>query len=410
LGSGRKTLQRQGSSSLRSPRIRNSFEQTEIASFEAGQEFVSIQIPAPSGVAIDGDSNMFAVSLLDVTSETSGSTEVTLGDINKTLVILRRGDIAGRLCFPYTQLLIQGSAEQMTLEILVQRKENCQGPATCNFRTERLSAVPGYDYEPLEGEISFEAGATEAFINVEILPKQGLVQTDFILILTDPDGCDFDPSTDGGIENEILTIVVGPADLLCSTFSTKVLMWFDKGFNLNQLRLGNAEYMEQFTGAFFVNGSLAEQRDASAMDWCFHIICLPWKLTFMFVPPPAYCHGWVCFWMSMVAIAGMTYMIGDLAEVFGCAIGMPDLLTAISVVALGTSMPDLFASRTAAIQDSSADASIVNVTGSNCVNVFLGLGLPWLIGSIYWRVAAWDPRWEAEYPEVASVQRGESVM
>ena len=50
-------------------------------------------------------------------------------------------------------------------------------------------------------------------------------------------------------------------------------------------------------------------------------------------------------------------------------------------------MPDLFASRVAAQEDPTADASIVNVTGSNSVNVFLGLGLPWTLASIYWETA-----------------------
>ena len=29
-------------------------------------------------------------------------------------------------------------------------------------------------------------------------------------------------------------------------------------------------------------------------------------------------------------------------------------------------------------------SSVTNVTGSNSVNVFLGLGIPWIMGSIYW--------------------------
>lgn len=37
--------------------------------------------------------------------------------------------------------------------------------------------------------------------------------------------------------------------------------------------------------------------------------------------------------------------------------------------------PDTFASKVAAIQDQYADASIGNVTGSNAVNVFLGIGV-----------------------------------
>lgn len=52
-------------------------------------------------------------------------------------------------------------------------------------------------------------------------------------------------------------------------------------------------------------------------------------------------------------------------------------------MALGTSLPDLFASRTAAKNEKYADNAIGNVTGSNSVNVFLGLGLPWLIASVY---------------------------
>ena len=61
-------------------------------------------------------------------------------------------------------------------------------------------------------------------------------------------------------------------------------------------------------------------------------------------------------------------------------------MTAITLVALGTSLPDLFASKTAALQEKYADNSIGNVTGSNSVNVFLGLGLPWLMASIYWHI------------------------
>lgn len=63
---------------------------------------------------------------------------------------------------------------------------------------------------------------------------------------------------------------------------------------------------------------------------------------------------------------------------------MKSSVTAITFVALGTSLPDTFASVTAANNSEYADAAIGNVTGSNCVNVFLGLGLPWLYASIYW--------------------------
>lgn len=43
---------------------------------------------------------------------------------------------------------------------------------------------------------------------------------------------------------------------------------------------------------------------------------------------------------------------------------------------------DTFASKVAAVGDEYADSSIGNVTGSNSVNVFLGLGVAWSIAAI----------------------------
>ena len=46
-------------------------------------------------------------------------------------------------------------------------------------------------------------------------------------------------------------------------------------------------------------------------------------------------------------------------------------------------LPDTFASKTAAIEDDTADNSVGNVTGSNAVNVFLGIGIAWTMAAIY---------------------------
>ena len=51
------------------------------------------------------------------------------------------------------------------------------------------------------------------------------------------------------------------------------------------------------------------------------------------------------------------------------------------------SILDTFASKTAAIQDETADASVGNVTGSNAVNVFLGVGIAWSMAAIYHEAA-----------------------
>lgn len=101
----------------------------------------------------------------------------------------------------------------------------------------------------------------------------------------------------------------------------------------------------------------------------------------------------------------LTAVIGDLASQFGCWVGLKDAVTAISFVALGTSVPgrllnphihiypltppqpttpslDTFASKVSAVQDKYADNSIGNVTGSNAVNVFLGIGIAWTLAAV----------------------------
>lgn len=73
-----------------------------------------------------------------------------------------------------------------------------------------------------------------------------------------------------------------------------------------------------------------------------------------------------------------------MAILLGCEIGLRESVTAITIVALGTSLPDTFASMTAARTSEFADSAIGNITGSNSVNVFLGLGVPWAIATTYW--------------------------
>merc|ERR1719384_2340277 len=119
------------------------------------------------------------------------------------------------------------------------------------------------------------------------------------------------------------------------------------------------------------------------MDYIMHLLTFPFKVVFSVVPPPGLMGGWPCFLVSLAMIGLIVIVVGDLAGIFGCLIGLKDEVTAITFVALGTSLPDTLASKIAAVNEKHADNAIGNVTGSNSVNVFLGLGLPWVIAAIY---------------------------
>ncbi|KAM9362921.1 sodium/calcium exchanger 1a isoform 3-T3 [Symphorus nematophorus] len=158
------------------------------------------------------------------------------------------------------------------------------------------------------------------------------------------------------------------------------------------LVIGTNSWREQFVEAMTVGSGddddgddCSEEKLPSCFDYVMHFLTVFWKLLFAFVPPTDYWNGWACFFVSISVIGLLTAVIGDLASHFGCTVGLKDSVTAVVFVALGTSVPDTFASKVAAIQDQYADASIGNVTGSNAVNVFLGIGVAWSIAAIFHR-------------------------
>ncbi|MGH0179960.1 UNVERIFIED_CONTAM: hypothetical protein FKN15_010535, partial [Acipenser sinensis] len=184
-------------------------------------------------------------------------------------------------------------------------------------------------------------------------------------------------------KNKAFTIVLGEP----------VLSTVDKLIKKTNLALvvGSSSWREQFVNAVTVSAGdddeeeSGEERLPSCFDYIMHFLTVFWKVLFAFVPPTEYWNGWACFIVSISLIGVLTAVTGDLASHFGCTVGLKDSVTAVVFVALGTSVPDTFASKVAAIQDQYADASIGNVTGSNAVNVFLGIGVAWTIAAIYWK-------------------------
>jgi len=134
-------------------------------------------------------------------------------------------------------------------------------------------------------------------------------------------------------------------------------------------------------------------QDVEASEAFLHFLGMPWKVIFATIPPRNMWGGWAAFIIALAEIGAVTTVVGELATVLGCTIGLRIQATAITLVAMGTSLPDTFASKTAAESSDNADSAIGNVTGSNCVNVFLGMGLPWVLGSVYW-VAKFDAPYE----------------
>eukprot|EP00732_Lithocolla_globosa_P002315 Lithocolla_globosa_v1_NODE_1489_length_2538_cov_14.496979.p1 type:complete len:331 gc:universal NODE_1489_length_2538_cov_14.496979:1046-54(-) len=258
------------------------------------------------------------------------------------------------------------------------------GKCSVEYCTKDGTALEGSDYVRTEGVLVFEQGETRKKIRIEIINSDEYEKEEmFTLRLSNPQNCLL-----GNLTTAFITI---GEDAELRNLSDQIT----KLFNINRdlYRVGSESWRQQFRDAFEIPDDLFTQ----IMHW----ITLPWKVLFAICPPTKFFGGYLTFVVSLSMIGGVTTLISDLATLLGCSLGLKDSVTAITIVALGTSLPDTVASRTAAIMDDTADAAIGNVTGSNSVNVFLGLGISWTIGAVYWHVVGATPIWQARVsPEI----------
>ncbi|OVA00233.1 Sodium/calcium exchanger membrane region [Macleaya cordata] len=124
---------------------------------------------------------------------------------------------------------------------------------------------------------------------------------------------------------------------------------------------------------------------------CWQLILAPWRLLFAFVPPCHIYHGWIAFICSLTFISGIAYVVTELTDMISCVTGINPYVIAFTALASGTSWPDLVASKIAAERQTTADSAIANITCSNSVNIYVGIGIPWLIDTTYNFIAYREP-------------------
>ncbi|KAI7982148.1 Magnesium/proton exchanger [Camellia lanceoleosa] len=123
----------------------------------------------------------------------------------------------------------------------------------------------------------------------------------------------------------------------------------------------------------------------------WHILLVPWRLLFAFVPPCQIAHGWIAFICSLIFISGIAYIVTQFTDLISCVTGINAYVIAFTALAAGTSWPDLVASKIAAERQTTADSAIANITCSNSVNIYIGIGVPWFIDTAYNFIALREP-------------------
>ncbi|XP_030627640.1 sodium/calcium exchanger 3 isoform X3 [Chanos chanos] len=307
------------------------------------------------------------------------------------------------------------------MEVKVLRTSGARGTVIVPFRTmEGLAKGGGEDFEDTFGELEFKNDETCKTIQVKIIDDEEYEKNkNFFLELAEPRMVDMSLQKERererrkkgeeltrekltSEEEEARRIAEMGKPVLGEHARLEVIIeesyefknTVDKLIKKTNLALvvGTNSWRDQFMEAITVSAGdededdTGEERLPSCFDYVMHFLTVFWKVLFACVPPTEYWNGWACFFVSIVIIGLLTAIIGDLASHFGCTIGLKDSVTAVVFVALGTSVPDTFASKVAAVQDTYADASIGNVTGSNAVNVFLGIGMAWSVAAVYWHM------------------------
>lgn len=105
--------------------------------------------------------------------------------------------------------------------------------------------------------------------------------------------------------------------------------------NVDKLAVHRNTWLEQMKDALSVNGGDLE--NATCIDYVLHLLAFNWKVVFSLIPPPSLLGGWLCFIVSLAAVGLVTAIIGDIASIFGCIVGLKDSITGESLIQVNES-------------------------------------------------------------------------
>jgi solute carrier family 8 (sodium/calcium exchanger) len=222
-----------------------------------------------------------------------------------------------------------------TVQIPVERKDGYDGNVLVFVKTIDGDAVAGVDYEALseEYEMHFAHTVREQFLEINLINNPEKESCNFSVEITavEPEGAKI-----GEQASTLVAITNDPEYEKVMKEVTELMQ-----DEMEKYGVGTSSWGEQLHNAMNMEG---DGDDFECSDYFFHFLSFYWKVFHAMVPPTDYGGGWATFWVSLAFIGLITAFVGDCAKMLGCVIGLKDSVTAITFVALGTSLPDTFAS------------------------------------------------------------------
>ena len=119
------------------------------------------------------------------------------------------------------------------------------------------------------------------------------------------------------------------------------------------------------------------------LTWLQYIIVLPLVLVLVVTIPDVTKPGWgkwcyVAFILSIAWIGAFSYVMVTWTEIIGNTIGIPSVIMGLTVLAAGTSVPDLLSSVIVA-RRGQGDMAVSSSIGSNIFDILVGLPFPWIL-------------------------------
>jgi K+-dependent Na+/Ca+ exchanger-like protein len=129
--------------------------------------------------------------------------------------------------------------------------------------------------------------------------------------------------------------------------------------------------------------NLHPPKDGHCWDWAWYFLVFPLVLFLTLTIPDVQRPGngkwcYVSFIMSVAWIGGFSYFMVDWAEIVGNTIGIPSSIMGLTVLAAGTSVPDLLSSVIVA-RRGQGDMAVSSSVGSNIFDILVGLPVPWIL-------------------------------
>ena len=324
-----------------------------------------IQIPIVDDEEWEPDLDFF-VELYDPDTK-----QKLIGDDTSCKVTILDEDFPGTLGFEETEIRVQKSQAKVDISII--RSDGSDGTIHCMVQTEQLSEIKTSqsakefeDFVPAIKKITFGHQINQVTVPIQLVnldvPNIDKIAGDKVFDEEEKqeeeesdEECDLifkiklDKPEPAGVKISkknicLVTICKGDHHEKEDDDHAKLIEYF--------LNNQNPSWSQQFKNAVMLGPQIDEDNmvleDITLVEGLSHFAAIGWKVFFSLVPPAHYYGGYPCFVLALAMIGAVTAIVGEIATVLGCCINLKESVTAITLVALGTSLPDTLASMTAA--------------------------------------------------------------